>query len=223
MATKSTFYALLLVIAVASTVVAITLGGGPRSAAKTDLEERFQAEYQAYLGAPPPDPAWAWNYSSEQLRHLQAMAQMGPGVLPYLIGEARRTHDMNLTLAIGSVSRLSLRHAGWPGTEDIDSRKELEFFIQWWDAGQERTDQMFAEAYAAGDTLKMASLGIAALPRAMEKLEAGDDSMLEVVRKITKPLVKEDITADAPTCRAWWQANKADWIIPFPDRQATAP
>ena len=66
----------------------------------------------------------------------------------------------------------------------------------------------------------MQSLGIAALPRAMEKLDAGDDSMLEVVRKITQPSIKENITADAATCRTWWLANKEALRVPFPDSQA---
>jgi hypothetical protein len=152
------------------------------------------------------------------MEHLGKVAQMGPAVLPFLIGEARRTHDINLNLPLGAITRISFRHAGWPGSEMGDDATCSRLYVDWWDAGQARTDQMFADAYAAHDALRMQSLGIAALPRVMEKLDAGDDSMLDVVRKITKPLERQDVAADRANCQAWWAANKERHIVPFPDQ-----
>jgi hypothetical protein len=214
----------LLVAAVAGAiVVASSIELRSKPSADDSLRAQFYAEYDAYLKAPPPDAFSSVSYSRDQAVHLGKIAHMGPAILPFLIDEARRTHDMNLTLPLGIITRVSLRHAGWPGAEDIGAREEVQLFIDWWDAGQARTDQMFADAYAAHDTLRMASLGMAALPRAMEKLDAGDDSMLEVVGKITKPMVSENVAADAATCHAWWQANKRDMIVPFPDQEAGKP
>ncbi len=227
MALQRAFYPLLVLAAVGVLVVVVSFGKAQGPARDDSLHDAFYAEYDAYLKAPPPDRsnATSLSYSREQAVHLGKMAHMGPGVLPFLIDEAGKTHDINLNLPLGIISRISFLHAGWPGatvdTGDAASCNRL--FIEWWDAGQARTDQMFADAYAAHDALRMASLGIAALPRAMEKLDAGDESMLEVVAKITRPMVSESIAVDAATCRAWWEANRQRLSVPFPDQEAESP
>jgi hypothetical protein len=212
------FWPILVAAAAGAIVVVSTIEVRRMSSADDSLRAKFYAEYNAYLQAPPPQAFSSTSWSGEQGKHLANIADMGPGVLPFLIDEARRTHDINLNLPLGAITRISLRHAGWPGSEMGDAATCSRLYVDWWDAGQARTDQMFADAYAAHDILRMQSLGIAALPRVMEKLDAGDDSMLEVVRKITKPLERQDVAADRANCRAWWRANKERYIVPFPDQ-----
>ncbi|MFW6119279.1 MAG: hypothetical protein ACOC7S_03005 [Planctomycetota bacterium] len=200
-------------------------GRAAQAAQDENLRAAFHGEYKAYREAPLPERFSSMTYSPEQLVHLQNMAEMGPGVLPYLVDEARKTGDANLTLPLGIISRLSFRRAGWSGAEDIGSREELQLFIQWWDAGQARTNQMFGEAYADGDMKRIAALGVAALPLMMDKLKEGDTRMLQCVRQVAvgQPDIPESTTSDADSSLEWWQTNKQKWIVPFPDQGKVEP
>lgn len=64
-------------------------------------------------------------------------------------------------------------------------------------------------------------LGAPVLPFLMERIEAGDVELLPAFQKITlgqfpPPTMQngEQRIADA---RKWWEANRAQWLIPWPD------
>jgi len=93
---------------------------------------------------------------------------------------------------------------------------------EWWEGGQQLTDQRFAEAYADDDLEAIRWLGVAALPRVMQNIKQGDHRMLNVVQRVT--VGKANLEGQSPaekakSCLAWWEANRKWWTIPFPDRR----
>jgi hypothetical protein len=75
------------------------------------------------------------------------------------------------------------------------------------------------------------ALGIAALPFMMEKIKEGDYDMLPVIAQLTdggaadaEPLADQPLEERARRCLEWWEKNKEQWTIPFPDAgEAAAP
>ncbi len=77
----------------------------------------------------------------------------------------------------------------------------------------------------AGSALrKIEWLGKAALPLMVEKFRAGDYDMVPLMAKMTGAAActmasrpGETVESRARDCLAWWEANKDEWTIPFPD------
>ncbi len=143
---------------------------------------------------------------------------LGPRAVPFIVRQFRREHEANvramLTLAWQDTS-------GFVSVPDANPWY-MTTLEQWWEGGQALTDERFAEAYAEDDLEAIRWLGAAALPRVMEKLEAGDYRMLDVVERRT--LGRADVEGETPderaaACLAWWEENKQYWLIPFPDRE----
>ena len=190
------------------------------------IRAEFEAELQAYHDAPPPSRR-SWRISNEALSHLQKMRWMGPHILPYLVEEARRSRDMSLTLPLGGIARVAFTRARWPGGHMPGARRHLDLLIEWWDAGQKRADEMFAEAYAEDDVVRIDALGWGVMPRIVEKLREGDADLMPAVKQIALVELRvKRIPASAiespEAWVAWWEENKEDWAIPFPDLKKKA-
>jgi len=206
-------------VAAACVLVSLSCAAQRGGAGGDDVRAAFETEYQAYLEAPPPPIESSVGASDEQRMRLVAIAELGPTALPLLIERARATGDRRLTLPLGIISRVSFRHGHWPGAL---SKRQLDLFMEWWEGGQELTDEMFREAYAARDYERIDALGWAVMPRIVEKLREGDDKLMDAVRQIglletRSERIPPAAVADAQSWLAWWEANKQDWLIPFED------
>jgi len=51
----------------------------------------------------------------------------------------------------------------------------------------------------------------------VDKIKMGDTELIEVVSELTAGKVKHNATAEE--CLDWWEKNKEDWLIPFPNKR----
>ncbi len=87
---------------------------------------------------------------------------------------------------------------------------------QWWKVRREET--------ALGETFRaLTALGIVILPAVVEATRAGDLDFLWLARELTggEAMVIGDTARDkADSFLQWWEANKQDWLIPWPEEDA---
>ncbi|MFW6119210.1 MAG: hypothetical protein ACOC7S_02645 [Planctomycetota bacterium] len=145
---------------------------------------------------------------------------VGPRVVPHIVQQLL-TEPENNTAVRSILSIAWMETSGFVTAPDVNPwyRTSVE---EWWQGGQQLTEGRFDQAYAEGDLEAIRSLGVAALPRIMEKLEGGDHRMLNVVQGVT--VGKANLEGESPaeraaSCLAWWEANRKWWSIPFPDRR----
>ncbi len=186
-------------------------------------QTEFEAELAAYREAPRL-PSTSSTLSEEQWRHLNNIAKLGPHVLPALMEEVRRSRHDRLGVPLMLITGVRFLYAEWPGTDWKGSYDWLDLFIEWWEGGQELTDELFARNYATGNMMKVAALGWGAMPRIVEKLQEGDEDLMKAVRQIALVEVRlkripSEAVEDSESWIAWWEKNKGDWAIPFPDLQ----
>jgi len=72
--------------------------------------------------------------------------------------------------------------------------------------------------------LRVEALGIAVLPVLLEEVEAGNVEWLPLILRLTggAPPVNSMLSVEmrAAQVREWWEANKQDWLIPWPQDEA---
>jgi hypothetical protein len=73
-------------------------------------------------------------------------------------------------------------------------------------------------------------LGLGALPPMMERLRGGDYGVLPFIAQITgeeatplSPDLRQPIEERARLCLEWWDKNKEQWTVPFPDVVGASP
>jgi len=62
---------------------------------------------------------------------------------------------------------------------------------------------------------RIATLGVAALPLIIKKIEQGETDLIPLVSELTDNQINEN--ADVSDVLIWWQTNKNRWTIPFPE------
>ncbi|MFO7959066.1 MAG: hypothetical protein R6X33_18430 [Candidatus Brocadiia bacterium] len=145
---------------------------------------------------------------------------VGPRAVPHIVRQFLAEPESNT--AVRSILSIAwMETSGFVTAPDFNPwyRTSVE---EWWEGGQQLTDERFAQAYADDDLEAIRSLGVAALPGIMEKLEEGDHRMLNVVQGVTvgkANLAGETPAERAASCLTWWEANRKWWSIPFPDRR----
>jgi hypothetical protein len=172
------------------------------------------------------------SYSSRTSDRLESqyfknIIAMGPGVLPYLIEKREQDPNFNWSGWIWTyLSRVN--------TDTNLNPWAKEPIEDWWKGGRAQSIQRFDNMYknwkeyktkkASVDAEKsyktIKSLGIAVLPEMIKKIEGGEIEFISSVSQLTDNQIKED--ANAFECLEWWQKNKEDWLIPFPNKQPKA-
>ena len=191
------------------------------------LRNTFEKEYEAWKIH--CDRIGARSDASARLesQHFKNIVAMGPKVIPYLI--EKRLDDPNFVWIGWSwlyVSRVN--------TDPKINPWAKEKILDWWKEGRnkakERTESLykewknnksknqFNEARNNQDSIR--ALGIAALPIIIEKIKEGDTEFIETLSELTDNKVKKDATA--AECLKWWNENKEDWLVPFPNKQPKA-
>ena len=191
------------------------------------LRKTFEKEYEAWK-----IHCERVGYSSDisdrlKSQHFKNIVAMGPKVIPYLI--EKRVNDPNFSWIGWSwlyVSRVN--------TDPKINPWAKEKILDWWQGGRnkarERAESLYTkwkdnkskkqpdEARNHLDSIR--ALGIAALPIIIEKTKKGDTEFIEILSELTDNKVKKDATA--AECLKWWNENKEDWLIPFPNKQPKA-
>ena len=205
---------------------------------RESVHEAFNREYGAYCEDAPKDSrenlTSSLSMGPRGLKHMGNITRLGPKALPYIMEKAGQTKDMNWTFSISLITEKVFLRSEWPGGRFVDSRAILQMYIDWWPKGRKLTPEHFKERYALWKAVRdegkeseaikrrdeISKLGIAALPMIMEKLREGDSGLIPVVSRVTREKVAG--TASAEECLAWWDKNRAEWLIPFPNNQPVA-
>lgn len=138
----------------------------------------------------------------------------------------------------GAVWRITLRRFDEderPPDYAGDSKSYARAVLQWWSkAPRQDTAEKFARSYGLWKTLEAAgqaeearrhlsrirNLGVAALPAMVEKIEKGDQALIPLMAELTRG--KVDPNASPAQCVSWWEQNKEQWLISFPNGRPMA-
>jgi len=162
-------------------------------------------------------------------------------VLPYVVQKIEENPDEQLLWkAIDEIAKVKI-HAKYDEVKNMavfpdfpDVKPGEDVYVYWCKEGHKQTPQKFQELYSEwrnlGDRRKenqrkskfvqIHNLGLAAIPVIMEKVREGDKELLLLVSELTGGKVYPNVTIDQ--CFAWWQQNKEDWLIPFPNKRPIA-
>jgi hypothetical protein len=203
-----------------------------------NAKETFDREYKAYTEALKVDnkefPRRSSSYGPNSSKCLQKIAKLGMAALPYLMEKATETEDMSLSLSINIITKKAFTKLEWPESIPMDSRGEIKLYITWWESGRRLTPQQFSQRYSQWKVTinqgildktkekseEILALGIAALPLILEKVKQGDSELISIISKLTDKKVDPNSTVEQ--CISWWEQNKEDWLIPFPNKQPKA-
>lgn len=174
--------------------------------------------------------------SSDFMRYLDCpyyrnIVALGPQAIPWII--ERRAADKNdgmwwIGIAWHTIARIQPNPGIYPWADEKGT--------DWLKGGQKQANGRFESLYAKWKTANkqgnkqaaakleetMRALGIAALPKLVEKVKQGDDDLLPMVADLTRNTA--DISGETPGKRraavsAWWDKDKGRWLVPFPDQQ----
>ena len=203
-----------------------------------DIKELFEREYRAYIEAKRFDdkefPVRSTSYGPRSYQHLHKIAKLGTRVLPYLVEKANETGDMSLGLPVYIITRKTFERSEWPEGKLGDSRTKVRLYIAWWEKGRKLTPQQFVKRHLEWKNQKnqgndneakrklenIRALGIAALPMIIDKVSLGQIELVPLLSALTSG--KIDPNASIQQCLSWWEQNKKDWLIPFPNNQPQA-
>lgn len=114
-----------------------------------------------------------------------------------------------------------------PGRSQPDSNI---LWLRWWREGMDEVSQQFDQLYRRWKILqeedqkgaqevyrRMVDLGIAALPKMVERVGEGEADLIPAIAELTDGAVAEE--AKRSQCLAWWEENGNSWIIDFPESQ----
>ena len=114
----------------------------------------------------------------------------------------------------------------FPEFEESGPCAGAKLWLRWWEEGRKQTPERFENLCKEWKALRgegkeeeawekygrIRDLGIVALPCIMEKVEAGERSLIPALSYLTDNAVKP--YAEPDECAAWWKQNRADWTIP---------
>jgi hypothetical protein len=194
---------------------------------QTALRKTFETEYEAWKK--DCDRVMFSSDTNDRLKseHFKKIISMGPKVLPYLF--EKRVSDPNFTW-IG-IAYLYLIRINPDPSENPYAKESVQ---SWWQGRQKQVDQRFESTYkkwkeyntqsmsVEADKMynRIKALGIAAFPKMINKIEEGDTEFIAAISQLTENQIKKDATRTEAL--SWWEQNKEDWLIPFPNKQPKA-
>jgi hypothetical protein len=165
------------------------------------------------------------------------LAGLGRRCLPFAIKRMGKG-DMKLAREVFSTTRKQFegdvpRASVFGSQENVGYTKMV---LEWWPIARNQTPRQFSILYERWKGLKDASggedqirevlrrmgdLGIAVLPAAMDKIAHGDDELIPFVSSMVGS-TGIDRRASYAQCLSWWERNKREWLIPFPNGRPIA-
>ncbi len=206
-------------------ILAFSASFGAEEGRAQDMKSAFEKAYDQWRDlmnqSEMIESSGARIYGSEP---FQRIVELGPPAVPYII-EAMRDESYPYAFHLRvALSRISRRRWVVEGVLRASNARRAQMWAQWWQGGQKLTDEMFTDAYKVDDVKRIAALGWGAMPRIVEKLKEGDEDLMKAVRQIALVEVRlkripSEAVEDSESWIAWWEKNKGDWAIPFPDLQ----
>ncbi|MBN1803650.1 MAG: hypothetical protein JW837_00225 [Sedimentisphaerales bacterium] len=156
--------------------------------------------------------------------YYRNIVEIGPSAIPYIVQKSKEDPDFNwLGWAWAEITRITpTKNKHWESIEN------------WWKGGRKQARERFESLYqkwkddkANGKSLdadkmkkSIQALGIETLPFLIDKVKQGDTEWVEVISKLTAG--KLDKNAYIFQCIEWWEKDKENWLIPFPNKQPVA-
>ncbi len=193
-------------------------------ASETDVREQFEKKYHAWKVWVTDHPYSSTHTSNSE---FAAIVKLGLPILPLLVEKIENSQsDFHLQAAIFRITKKRFERSQWPKGDYGGGQTAAELYVQWWNEGRKHTANEFATKYAArkeaikqGETEKadrllkeITWLGIDALPQIIEKIEAGDKSLIPIVSKLTDGAV--EVKSSKSDCLDWLENNKDKWVMP---------
>jgi hypothetical protein len=193
---------------------------------KVELEKRINA-WSIYIEEHP--------YLSDLTgnEYYRSIFDLGIPAVPYMI---EKIEQGNWALGDGVTIITKKRFEEYERPEFIvnDSKSTAGAVVKWWEKGRKDTLVKFDKLYREKNDFKskgrshevikksqeICALGIAALPYLFRNVEQGDLELLEIISKLTNGKVNPK--SRIQECISWWQQNKEDWLIPFPNKSPKA-
>ena len=193
---------------------------------KAELEKRMDA-WGKYLEEHPRLSTLTSN------RYYRDIIDLGMPAVPYLM-EGIEKGNWALSGAIREITRKRFEEYERPADYRGGSQDYAKLIVQWWPKARKETPNQFSQRYSQWKDLKkkgkekeakekleeIRALGVAALPIIIEKVKQGDNELIPIVSKLTD--VQVDPNANTAQCVSWWQQNKENWLIPFPNKKPKA-
>ena len=163
--------------------------------------------------------------------HYEALCDMGPAAADDFMEKTEEEPQelpLGWSFAWASATGISLAPEDHPGVKEFS-------MDEWWREGQSGTNKKFEKLFAEYTDLKKDgkqaaaekklktirySLGIGALVPMMEKIKAGHEELLPLVKDLTDDearIAGKTAQERIESCRQWWKENRGKWTIPFPD------
>lgn len=179
--------------------------------------------------------------------YFKEIVNLGPSYVPLLIEKQQEDHLLGYALYKITKFKWHEKREGkrpeawiWHVEEFPDisekggSPDSRVLWLRWWKGGREQAGNRFKLLYNKWKVYKaegksseakntqqtMRALGIVVTPYIIEKIKEGDTELIETVYEITGGKLKK--TATKSETVDWWQRNKEDWLIPFPNKQPVA-
>lgn len=166
-------------------------------------------------------------------KYYRDIIDLGTPAVPYMVEKIEKGNWV-LSDAVSEITRKRFEEDERPADYRGGSQDYAKLITQWWPKARKETPQRFTKLYsewkdlknqgkqdeAREKSLQIDGLGIAALQMIFEKIELGDTDLIPIVAKLTKEKVKNN--AAVTECLAWWQQNKEQWLIPFPNKKPKA-
>jgi hypothetical protein len=144
------------------------------------------------------------------------------------------TRDIALNLPMHLITKKAFTRQEWREDIPMDSRGELQMYLDWWKTGRKSTARLFDERDSDWETLsaqgrqseaqtkleEIRSLGIAAIPLMVRKLKEGRTEFVPIISKLTDG--KVDPNSNPSQCISWWENDRDKWLISFPNGRPTA-
>lgn len=179
---------------------------------------------------------WHENYSLSPFptrsKYFDDIVELGLPAVPYMMERMQRG-SMFMSVAIRRITGKQFAEDERPEKWRGGVRDNGRMLVKWWPKARKETPKRFKRLYSEwkelenkGESLEaqkkrreIEHLGVAALPLIMERVEAGDIGLIPMAQKITKGKTKGKSQSE---CTDWWEKNRDQWQIPFPNAQPTA-
>lgn len=163
----------------------------------------------------------------------KAIAGMGIRGLPYAM-EMFKDGDYRLSQTVRLLLRKKFESSELPPDYKDNKEEYAKLILKWWSHGKRDSEVKFVRLYEdynelkksedeekASKLLSIKNLGIAVLPHLIEKIRSGDTDLIQVVVQLTtRRQLPKDATQDQVI--AWWEKNKENLLIPFPNKRPTS-
>ena len=192
--------------------------------AEESLQTMFEAKYQAWRQWRTANPFASIVSANAPFDNIVAL---GPRALPFIVQKIQHNpDDVHLEWAIRRITKMEFYLPEWPTNGRPDSHWACKMILQWWKEGRKETAGKFSAGYAQylavraqgkeveaqTEIGRIRSLGIAALPHIMEKIQTDNGDLVKLVSQLTDRAVSPD--AKPADCLEWWAKNKEKWLLP---------